>query len=183
MGDVLTVYKALNDGVSPYQRYRWPLPNGDQPGDYVTASGKPKLCSMGVHGYLKRASAEVSGNQVFEMEIEGDIVKDHEKAAGRRGRLIRQLSGTKTVTIADVVAASSGSAPNLLDNAATTLGVPRSALAKALKATNAIVVAPDDALVSLDAYLEGATPADAPSFAARVAAVSKVSMKVEFRVN
>ena len=175
--DTMVVFKALKDGVSPIQRYPWPLPTDGQPGAWVDTVGKPALCANGVHGYLDRKKAESAGNQVFEMEIEGDIVKDHEKAAGQRGRLIRQLSGNRSITL-DGLLTTVGLAPGatVLGEAATALGVTLDAIAAAIRKHDVRVVDDHDALVPLEDYMR--VTSDTAAVRRRVAPLAQLPLTV-----
>lgn len=95
----MIVYKALKPGnVSEYQGYYWPTPGFGEPGEWVEAEGVLGLCMNGIHGYK---TIEIARGRkracplVYEMELEVDegeeILSDHEKACGRRGRLLRLL--------------------------------------------------------------------------------------------
>lgn len=87
----MVVYKALDPrGRSTHQKFPWPKPQGKRPGKWVEIEGRPHLCVRGLHGWLTLDIArQWSEGDIYEMEIEGDIVSDDQKAAGRRGRLLR----------------------------------------------------------------------------------------------
>ena len=88
------VYKALNpDGTSPYQNYQWEIPKPGRKGKWLSIADDPILCHRGLHGYLTReiAESEHSSCDIYEMEVDGKIVRDKEKVAASRARLIRKL--------------------------------------------------------------------------------------------
>lgn len=87
-----TVYKALKDGRSPYQRVAWPLPVGRKPGAWMEVAGEPVLCKRGLHGYIHREDAAANGTEVYAMEVAGTVVRDHEKVAASRARLLRRVT-------------------------------------------------------------------------------------------
>lgn len=183
--DTMVVYKALRDGISPVQHFTWPLPEGDKPGDWVEIlpTEKPKLCAKGLHGYLTRKRAENEGNQVFEMEIEGDIEKDNDKATGRRGRLVRQLSGRFAATLGDVataVASSPAQDGTALLAAATKLGVKPLSIENAIPA-DIFVVDEMEALVTLRRYLSRkVSDLETPNaIAVRVQAIAAMPLSLE----
>jgi hypothetical protein len=182
--DTMVVYKSLLNGVSPFQHYRWPLPADGNPGDWVDAgTRKPVVCSWGVHGYLTRVQAERdTGNQVFEMEIEGEIAKDTEKATGQRGRLLRQLSGVVAVTLADVAdaVAKNGSHSDALAAAAANMGVTLASVEKALP-KDTFVVDEADNLVTLARYLRSASATLGDGFNRRIWALSGLPLLVEMK--
>lgn len=88
------VYKALkDDGRSVHQNWKWPLPSVKEPGDWVEVEGKPELCKHGLHGYLTYEQAEQlhEGADIYEMEVDGQIVEDTDKLAATRARLVRLI--------------------------------------------------------------------------------------------
>lgn len=88
----MLAYKALDEnGLSTYQKYKWPLPKDGKPGKWVKINDYPKLCVRGFHAWKTLERAKEEGTFVYEMEIEGDIVADHEKVAGSRARLTKLL--------------------------------------------------------------------------------------------
>jgi len=95
----MIAYKALKPGnIRQYQGYYGPVPQFGEPGQWVEASGELGLCSNGIHGYLTPGIAKGQGPScplIYEMELEVDdgetILRDGEKACGRRGRLLRLL--------------------------------------------------------------------------------------------
>jgi hypothetical protein len=112
----LTVYKLLKDNDrSTYQDWDWTqfLPSVGLPGDWVEiAKGlHPQICSIGFHGWLtlQKAKDEAVNNytrfSIYEMELEGEVKRDHQKACGRRARLIRKLwdQNGEVVQLADLV--------------------------------------------------------------------------------
>ncbi len=89
----MIVLKGLDaNGRSPYQHHPWPLPEGDAPGAWVEAGLRPiELCANGIHGCLPEQVGSLPGDRWFVAEIEGDVVSGTDKAAGRRGRLLREI--------------------------------------------------------------------------------------------
>jgi hypothetical protein len=94
------VYKALKEGgISPYQKWKWPLPMEDAPGEWVEVDGPPALCRNGLHGYLKRDAAHREAEFVFEMEVAGETVEDDHKLAATRARLLRRVEAYKPIRV------------------------------------------------------------------------------------
>lgn len=93
----MIVYKVLNlDNRSPIKNFKWPIPDGDKPTEWLVLEedSRPFLCYKGYHGWLTLDIAKRNNTQngkIYEMELEGDIVKDDEKAAGRFARLLKQV--------------------------------------------------------------------------------------------
>ena len=96
------VYKALcKDGKSTFQGWQWPLPTETEPGEWVEVNPPAVLCLHGFHGYreLEQAFAFNGDDDVYEMEISGDIHRDHEKVVATKARLIRKLERNTAITI------------------------------------------------------------------------------------
>lgn len=92
MSETVVAYKGLRvGGAAPYTGFEWPLPRGKRPGKWVEIDGEPKLCARGFHGFLTRAAAESAGAEVYEVEITGRLVRDNEKIAGTKARLLRRI--------------------------------------------------------------------------------------------
>ena len=90
VAEQVIVYKALKaDGRSTNVGWLWPLPSAGKPSAWQKISEPPVLCHVGYHGWLSLDRAMQEGEQVWEMELAGEIVRDHEKAAGQRARLLR----------------------------------------------------------------------------------------------
>jgi hypothetical protein len=96
------VYKALRkDGKSTYQNWLWPLPTDTEPGEWVEVKPPAVLCQHGFHGYrdLEQAFAFNGDDDVYEMEISGDIHRDHEKVVATKARLLRKLDRNTAIII------------------------------------------------------------------------------------
>jgi hypothetical protein len=71
----------------------------------------PELCRRGYHGWLAldRAVAEAypgTGFEVWEVELDGDLRRDGEKACGRRMRFVRKVrnaDGSEALALAELV--------------------------------------------------------------------------------
>jgi hypothetical protein len=84
-------YKVLDDGRSPFTGWRWPLPVGDQPGEWVDADGPIGLCTNGVHAASVEQLPHWLGTEIWEIELDGEIL-DHEAALiASRARLRRRI--------------------------------------------------------------------------------------------
>jgi hypothetical protein len=101
-----TVYKVLDSEYkSTVQHFSWPLPTKEEPGPWLDMEGIPILCVRGYHGWLNKekafreaSSREVKGAHVYEMEIEGEIRQDKEKACGTRARLVKEIFLMPTIS-------------------------------------------------------------------------------------
>jgi hypothetical protein len=72
-------YKVLIDGRSGFTGWRWPLPDGDGPGEWVLASGTPELCVSGIHACTVDQLPQWLGEELWTIELAGEIV--HSDAA------------------------------------------------------------------------------------------------------
>lgn len=103
----LTVYKSLDANYkSTFQGFAFPLPiklGGIgfgtapakkvtyEPGPWLEIEGDPVLCTRGFHGWIKKEKAFREGAHVYEMELEGKYLQDHEKACSTRARLVKEI--------------------------------------------------------------------------------------------
>jgi hypothetical protein len=79
-------YKFLEDGaVSPFAGFRWPT------GEWVDASAADP-CRRGIHACRTRDLPFWLGRELWEIELEGDIVVRQRKVVAPRGRLVRRLT-------------------------------------------------------------------------------------------
>jgi hypothetical protein len=84
-------YKFLRtDGTGVFTRFPWPLPDGE-PGAWVEA---PIIaCHSGVHACRARDLPLWLGRELYEIELDGEIVEERTKIVASRGRLTRRIDG------------------------------------------------------------------------------------------
>ncbi len=70
--------------------WRWPLPNGEMPGDWVCADGEIGLCVNGIHAADQLP--QWLGDEIWEIELDGEIVHTEPALVAARGRLVRRLT-------------------------------------------------------------------------------------------
>jgi hypothetical protein len=75
----MRAYKVLNQGRSDFTGFRWPLPEGGQPGAWVSAEGELALCHNGIHAATIEQLPHWIGMELWEIELAGEI--RHEEAA------------------------------------------------------------------------------------------------------
>jgi hypothetical protein len=79
-------YKFLDEGaVAPFTGFRWPLD------EWVEAEAID-LCRRGIHACRVRDLAIWLGPELWEIDLDGDIVEQERKVVARRGRLIRRVA-------------------------------------------------------------------------------------------
>jgi hypothetical protein len=82
-------YKFLRaDGSGVFSGFAWPLPNGE-PGAWVEAEIDP--CRSGVHACRRVDLPYWLAPQLYEIELDGDVVEQALKVVAPRGRLVRRI--------------------------------------------------------------------------------------------
>jgi hypothetical protein len=69
---------------------RWPLPDGDGPGPWLEAAAA-RPCREGIHACRPRDLAYWVHHELWEIELDGDVVEAERKVVARRGRLTRRI--------------------------------------------------------------------------------------------
>jgi hypothetical protein len=83
-------YKFLRTGgASGFTAFRWPLP-GAGPGAWVEAPIAP--CRSGIHACRPADLPVWAGRQLYEIELDGEIVHERTKVVASRGRLLRHVA-------------------------------------------------------------------------------------------
>jgi hypothetical protein len=82
-------YKFLRaDGTSVFTRFAWPLPDGG-PGPWVESRVVP--CTSGIHACRLADLPYWAGRDLYEVELDGDVVEEPTKIVAARGRLVRRI--------------------------------------------------------------------------------------------
>jgi hypothetical protein len=78
-------YKFLDEGaVGPFTGFRWPV------GDWVEAKGVDP-CLTGIHACRVRDLPVWLGRELWEIELDGDVLERERKLVAQRGRLTRRI--------------------------------------------------------------------------------------------
>jgi hypothetical protein len=78
-------YKFLRAGrVGPFTGFRW------EPGEWVE-SGGPVLCDRGVHACRPGDLPFWINDELWEVELDGDVVAAERKVVAPRGQLVRRI--------------------------------------------------------------------------------------------
>lgn len=95
----MIAYKFLRRGaVSPFAGRPWPLPRDGRTGDWVAADGPPALCRSGVHACRIRDLPYWLHDELWEVDLDGDVaVREHQLVAPR-GRLVRRVDSWEIAT-------------------------------------------------------------------------------------
>jgi hypothetical protein len=75
-------------GTSAFTGFRWPLP-GDGPGAWVEAPIEP--CRSGIHACRTADLPIWAGDELYEIELDGEIVHERTKVIAARARLLRRV--------------------------------------------------------------------------------------------
>jgi hypothetical protein len=82
-------YKFLRrDGAGPFTRHPWPLPDRG-PGAWVEAPVVP--CRSGLHACRPADLPLWLGRELYEVELDGEIVEERTKVVAPRARLLRRI--------------------------------------------------------------------------------------------
>jgi hypothetical protein len=88
-------YKFLRAGsVAPFTEYEW------RPGEWVDAGGADP-CRIGVHACRAADLPYWLGRELWEVELDGDVVEQERKVVASRGRLTRRIDAWNDTAAAD----------------------------------------------------------------------------------
>jgi hypothetical protein len=83
MAHAVIAYKFLDRGrVAPFTGFRWPV-------DEWVDGGGVELCREGIHACRARDLPIWMGRELWEIELDGDVVERERKIVAARGRLLR----------------------------------------------------------------------------------------------
>ena len=87
----MRAFKFLGrDGSTIISGVTWPLPDGPRPGRWLDV-GTVRPCREGVHACRVEHLAYWIHQELYEIELAGEIVASHHKVVAPRGRLLRRL--------------------------------------------------------------------------------------------
>ena len=100
----MTAYKFLRrDGTGVFTSRAWPLPGPGGPGAWVEAPLDP--CRSGIHACRVRDLPLWLGQELYEIELGGDIVEARTKVVASRRRLLRRIVAARIAEERDGVGA------------------------------------------------------------------------------
>jgi hypothetical protein len=83
----VNAYKFLDHGrVAPFTGFRWPV------GEWVDGGHRVEPCRAGIHACRVRDLPVWIGDELWEVELDGEIVERERQVIAPRGRLVRQVS-------------------------------------------------------------------------------------------
>jgi len=91
----MILHKFLAAGsIGPYSRLRWPTPANGEPGEWVTAGdGELEVSRNGVHACRIEHHGHWLEHELWEVEVDGEMIDADRHVVARRGRLTRQIEG------------------------------------------------------------------------------------------
>jgi hypothetical protein len=85
-------YKFLHPGgVGPFSRFKWPAPAGDEPGEWVDSRDWRDLCQGGIHACRTSDLPWWIREELWLVELDGEVEAHQHKLRAQRGRLVRQV--------------------------------------------------------------------------------------------
>lgn len=95
----MRAYKFLAHGaVGRFSDFTWPRPEGDEPGSWVEAAHQLEDCRHGVHACLPRHLLEWIDDELWEIELDGEITTSDVMVVAGRGRLVARVPGWDAAT-------------------------------------------------------------------------------------
>jgi len=88
-------------GTAVLTGYAWPLPSGRSPGPWVEAA-EARPCEAGVHACTAEHLAYWLGEDLWVIELDGEIIPGRHKVAARRGRIVRRVDAWQAGVAADL---------------------------------------------------------------------------------
>lgn len=104
----MRAYKFLAlGGVGRFSEFPWPHPTGAEPGAWVSAAERLEDCMHGVHACTFVQLLDWVDDELWEIELDGEIVGGDVMVVAERGRLLRrveQWNGSTAQEFADACA-------------------------------------------------------------------------------
>ena len=86
----MIAYKFLRrDGTAVFSGFTWPIPPNGRAGRWVEAPVDP--CRSGVHACRPRDLPYWTGEVLYEVELDGEIVEQRSKVVAARGRIHQRI--------------------------------------------------------------------------------------------
>jgi hypothetical protein len=111
----LIAYKFLCDGsVGRFSEFRWPVPNGDSPGEWVEVDGELEECLTGIHACRVEDLPGWIDDELWEVELGGAVVELSSRVVAPRGRLTRRIDAWNGEAAAEFASACAERARELV---------------------------------------------------------------------
>jgi len=92
-GEMMTYYKVLGIGGTAHYggTGEWHLPQGKRPGKWMPRIDNPQPCERGYHVCRRGQLVDWLGPEIYEVEVRGARINEHDKTVAEQARLIRRL--------------------------------------------------------------------------------------------
>lgn len=88
----MIAFKFLKRGaIGPFSGFSWPQPSDGRPGDWVATADEVKQCSQGIHASLTDDLLNWLDDELWEVELDGDMIALGGMVVAQRGRLLRRV--------------------------------------------------------------------------------------------
>lgn len=88
----MIAYKFLAEsGIGRFSERAWPLPQADGPGEWVSVAPPVSPCIRGIHATRASHLAYWLDNQLWQIELAGELVETESAVVAERGRLVRRI--------------------------------------------------------------------------------------------
>jgi hypothetical protein len=93
------LYKVLNEDGTPFWggKGKWHLPNGNEPGKWMTPIKDLLPCKRGYHVLKPEQLIDWLGPAIFEVEVRGAQIWENGKGVVEQARLVRRLKWNKQI--------------------------------------------------------------------------------------
>lgn len=89
----MKAYKFLAyGGVGRFSEFSWPRPTGAEPGAWVAATERLEDCRHGVHACLGAQLLDWIDDELWEIELGGEVVERDAMVVAERGRLLARVA-------------------------------------------------------------------------------------------
>lgn len=98
----MLAYKFLaNGGTGRFSGFEWPAPVDGEPGAWVSAEGSIAVCVSGVHACRVADLPDWIDDELWTIELSGEIREESSMVVGERGRLLQRVDGWDEQAAAD----------------------------------------------------------------------------------
>jgi hypothetical protein len=90
----MMAYKFLRSGaIGLVSGFKWPEPRGETPGEWVGSVAPLRACASGVHVCRGRDLPYWMHEELWAIEVDGDMLEGAEMLIAPRGRLVARVAG------------------------------------------------------------------------------------------
>src|SRR3989304_5438842 len=98
----MDAYKFLRPGaVGRFSGFAWPMPHASEPGPWIEVEGELALCEAGIHACRLGALPYWLDEELWAVELGGEIGAEPHAVVARRGRLVRRIDAWTRETARD----------------------------------------------------------------------------------